>query len=409
MRKNMHPTVAVSLAAMLLLSVFSGVVAAPAVSPMKEDYKALKDRYNEYKNRYDKATGTYQDAVAKYQREKSKSNEDELRNRTREVLLRAIDAMIAHIEVLKIRAVEAEANGTIPFKASENFAGYITELEAKKTDVQNAQTRADFVTAIKSIKEIWTKVNLEVKYAAGYVITTKIGDTLTKADNLAARLEEEIAKQKAAGRDVSRLEEKLNEFKEWIAEARTSYDSAKSAYASPTGFDSNGKVTDVTQAVAFLKDINGYLRDALKDIKKAFSTLKDLYREVVRHRAGLVVLKGTGNLTAEGNGRVLLTGNITVSVESIKNSKMRVSNNTVVTTTGANVTREVLGNGDVKYTGFDTATATGTNIKVVLSGNSIKLTAEGTGIAVLKGKGTYSVVKEASGEWSEAADVEEIP
>ncbi|HIH44430.1 MAG TPA: hypothetical protein HA257_04960, partial [Candidatus Methanoperedenaceae archaeon] len=317
--------------------------------------------------------------------------------------------MIAHIELLKNRAVEAEAEGKIPFKAQENFAGYITELEAKKTDVQNAQTRTDFVTVIKSIKEIWTKVNLEVKYAAGYVLTTKIGETLTKADNLSARLEDEIARQKAAGKDVSRLEEKLNEFKDWIAEARTSYDSAKSAYASPTGFDSNGKVTDIRQAQTFVKDVGGYLREALKDIKKAFSTLKDLYREVVKHRAGLVVLKGTGKLTAEGNGRALLVGNITVNVESIKNGKMRVSDNTVVTTTGANVTQEVLRNGDIKYTGFDSATATGSNIKVVLSGNSIKLTAEGTGSAVLKGKGTYSVGNEASGEWSEAAELEEIP
>jgi hypothetical protein len=82
-----------------------------------------------------------------------------------------------------------------------------------------------------------------------------------------------------------------------------------------------------------------------------------------------------------------------------------VSSNADVTVDGTG-TKETQSNGNIKYMGFGSATISGNDIKVEISGDKITLTAEGTGSAVLIGKGTYKAEKgfTASGEWSKKVD-----
>ena len=110
---------------------------------------------------------------------------------------------------------------------------------------------------------------------------------------------------------------------------------------------------------------------------------------------------GTGMLEANGSGRAVIEGNVTVKLSSI-NGTLIVSSNANVTADG-NGTKEVLGNGNVKYQGFGSAEIKGESIRVEISGNNIDLTAEGKGYAVLSGNGTYRTEENftVKGEWKE--------
>lgn len=374
--------VAIIIVAMLLVGTFSGVAAAADTTNQQADdqYKIRKERYEDTKRILEDSYKQYRGMVGKFR-------PLDLKEGYRNYLVRANDHFVAYLEVLKYRLETAE-DGVITFDASGNIDAYVKELEQIRAEIKKADTGRDLINITRELRDVWLEIRLSTKYYLGILWNQRVGNLLEKADNVSARVSDEIQKLKAAGKDTSELEAKLAKYNELIGKAEVSHKKAEELYATPKGFDANGKVTDVKQAEQFLRDANKLLTETNRYLKEAYKVLREIFNQLKKHRVGEVDLWGTGMLEAKGTGRAVLTGNLTVEVSG--NGTLIVSSNANVTTSG-NGTKTDLGNGNIKYQGYGNATITGENIRVEISGNNIELRAEGTGSASLSGTGSYKV------------------
>jgi hypothetical protein len=403
--KNKHWLNALTslIVAMFILSLFSGIAAAETTrdnyQKLNGQYQILKDNYNDAKAKYQDAKERYHEAKLKFKSAKSNLSIDELKDKTRSYLENAADYMISHLELLKNRVESSENKGVLPSGASANIDSHIAQLTDIKTKIQQANTTKELIDSARELQDTWIKVDLETRYYSKIIINNKIDLFILKADNASARMDTLIQKLKDQGKDTSKLEEDASSFDTMMNEAKQSHQSDINLFASHNGFDSDGKVTNIQDAKAFLEQAASSQKETLKKLKSATEPSGDFFREAKKLIGGKVVVKGTGKLEANGTGRAIIKGNVTVTLSG--NATLIVSSNADVTTDGTG-TKETLGNGDVKYQGFGSATITGENIKVDISSNEITLTAEGTGSAILRGKGTYSTEKEfdvSGDEW----------
>lgn len=388
-------------AVLFVLSLFSGIAAAQTPQEQyekaTEQYKKTKDKYEDTRDKLEKAKDDLEKANRQFKGAKDDKSKEELILKTRDYLEKAIDHAISNLNVLKSRVENSENKGVLPFDASRNIDAHVAQLEQLRTKVQKAGTTAEFRDAYKELKDLWVKIRLETRYYYEIVLDHRIDNFITKADSVSVKIDSEIQNLKSQGKDTTKLEEMAASFNNLIKEAKNSRQETSDLFVSHKGFDSNGIVTDNKEAETFLKQADNSQKDTIKKLKAASKEVLDFVKELRKHSGGKVAVRGTGTLVANGSGRAVIEGNVTVTLSGI-NGTLKVSSNAEVTTDG---TKEVLGNGEVKYMNFTSATIKGENIRVEISGNNISLTAAGTGSAVLSGKGTYKTEKDytVSGEW----------
>ncbi|MFZ2412067.1 MAG: hypothetical protein WAW23_10885 [Candidatus Methanoperedens sp.] len=388
-------------AVLFVLSLFSGIAAAQTPQEQyekaTEQYKKTKDKYEDTRDKLEKAKDDLEKANRQFKGAKDDKSKEELILKTRDYLEKAIDHAISNLNVLKSRVENSENKGVLPFDASRNIDAHVAQLEQLRTKVQKAGTTAEFRDAYKELKDLWVKIRLETRYYYEIVLDHRIDNFITKADSVSVKIDSEIQNLKSQGKDTTKLEEMAASFNNLIKEAKNSRQETSDLFVSHKGFDSNGIVTDNKEAESFLKQADNSQKDTIKKLKAASKELLNFVKDLRKHSGGKVAVRGTGTLVANGSGRAVIEGNVTVTLSGI-NGTLKVSSNAEVTTDG---TKEVLGNGEVKYMNFTSATIKGENIRVEISGNNISLTAAGTGSAVLSGKGTYKTEKDytVSGEW----------
>lgn len=104
-----------------------------------------------------------------------------------------------------------------------------------------------------------------------------------KADDVIAKLESAIEKGKTNGKDVSAIEDALEEINDQIMAARAAHDKATSLLNNHTGFDDSGKVTDVELARDTIREAGRNLREAHRmigaSIRDAMKAIRECRRD----------------------------------------------------------------------------------------------------------------------------------
>lgn len=371
-----------------------------------QQYQIYKDKYNIAKHLYVDAKQKFLDAKDKYQKAKNAENTKALKEAAQAYMIKAIDYAISYLEIIKYNVQLAEKEGFAPYKASDNLQQYINELEQKKVDVQNAQTKEDLVIVAKSIQTKWLNIRAEVKYYFGYILKNRIELFLNKAQELSNKIDKEIKALKSQGVETTSLETKLTKFNSWLSQASAEFEKAKQAYATHGGIDNYGHVTNLAEANRFLEEANRHLVETHRYLKNANNELRALFNEYRNIKSR--ILQGSGRLEANGNGTAIIEGSGTVVVSG--------SGVLTIADTDGSTGIQVSGFGmkskagnTTTYEGEGSATVTGTSFKVEIQGTGITLTAEGTGKATLTGTGTYSANKggatTSQGSWSAAGTV----
>ncbi len=411
--KNRHRfTILTSLVAVVfILSLFSGIAAAQKPDGNNGNHEKFANTEKQFQS----AKAQLDKALKQFNAKKDSKSKDELVLTTREYLETAINHTISYLDVLKSRAEKPENQGIIPFNVSTNADAHVAELEQLRTKVEQDNTTEEFRADNTELKNIYSGIRLETQYDFAILLDNTIGKFITKSDNVSARLNVEIQNRKSNGTDTSNLEAIAANFTNLMQEARAGQQKTEVLLATHTGFDNSGMVINNTDAQAFLKNVDDSQKGTIKTMRDASRLLQDFVKDYRKlsagnataggktankenGRGGKTLVKGTGTLVANGSGRAVIQGNVTVSLSGT-NVTLTVSSNAAVTTDSG--TNQTLGNGQVKYQGFNSATITGDNIRVGISGNNISLTATGTGAAVLNGNGTYTTENAfgVSGEW----------
>ncbi|MCL7415659.1 MAG: hypothetical protein M8349_06315 [ANME-2 cluster archaeon] len=237
-------------------------------------------------------------------------------------------------------------------------------------------------------------------------VNNRVDAFLERSESIAYRIQDEINRLEAAGEDTAKLEKLLDEYNEARAQAQDSYEIANELFAVHSGFDDAGQFIDAEDAKKILAEANVQIKETNQALREANSILREIFVELKEHRPGSVDLRGSGTLTASGNGKATLSGDIDIEL-SAKSGVLTIADydgNAQIEVTG-NGTKTEMSDGTVKYSGFDgTATISGGSITVTINGDDIELTAEGSGSAVLRGHGTYTVIPDSGqtveGDWS---------
>ncbi len=221
-----------------------------------------------------------------------------------------------------------------------------------------------------------------------------LDENLEKAESLSLRLESGVQYLKEQGKDVSKLESLLEEYRGLVEEAKN----YRALAASSSGEeDSNPEVNEDSEEgiPVGISEMN-YLVQSQKSMIKANMALKGIFDEFKRLMPGSAELKEPGRLSAEGEGRVSLTGrfDLNLHLQEGEMTIMQLSPDSTLQIEGdytleirdeqqENVLIYHIQSADVKISG--------SHKMLLLSGENITVEADGGGYAAFFGNGTYSI------------------
>jgi hypothetical protein len=354
------------------------------------------------------------------------ADEDALRNqsqnKTRDKVQQAKDARVNYMQAkddfAKIKANNKALDSEEALQVTKNYlnasidymtgliennenidAKYIDELNEEKAQLEEASTRKELAESARDINKIWKEARKEQVQTATQNINNRMGSMLQTSNSVAVRLENEIQRMKNNGEDVEDIEEMLAEYKGLIAKADGNYEQARNNFR---------------EGDAEYGETLRYMNDAGQNVNQANLVLKNMIQEIKEYREGVVLLNGTDSLEAEGTGTAVISGNISMELTA-SNAKLVIKDmagDAVINTDDANYDSSNMdaGNSEDNNRAFvyhnitGNVTIEGSRLTVMLRGDEISLTAEGTGSVVLAGDGSYTVTTDGEttdGEWAE--------
>ena len=226
--------------------------------------------------------------------------------------------------------------------------------------------------------------------------TSLLDGNIQKADIISMRLEAGIQRQKAEGKNVSKVEALLEKYKLLVEEAKKYRALADNMVAE----ENNSSIADSKDSN--LKDGSSenmkreYLIESQNSMIQANDVLKEIFEELQHVMPGSEELNGTSRLSAAGDGMVNLMGNFTLNlhVEEGEIAIPDLSQDSQIFIKGDYTFEEKTDiQGEVQLYHIHSADVkiSGSRKAVMLRGQNITLTADGGGYAAFLGNGTYSI------------------
>ncbi|NPE29307.1 hypothetical protein HNV12_15375 [Methanococcoides sp. SA1] len=323
---------------------------------------------------YDELRGNFQNAKAL--QAKGELNATEAMDAAKEYLNGTIDYMITRLETIK-------EDGNYNEDVNATIDTYIDRLDAQKDDVAAADTRKDLSEATKDIRKIWSDAQKDLNRMRAQKINSGLVNYLEKTDGVSERLQSEIDSLTEDGEDTEELQEMLDDYNALIEEAKQAHDRAREANQNEE------------------EDAGEQLRESIRLTNEANIKLRALVQEMKGFRQGYVTMAGEGLIDAEGDGTIVLSGELEV--------EFTATNATIVI-------KDLAGDAEIKLDGdyeqFDEDTTRdgsyafvyhnftgeakieGSRLTVMVRGEDITIKAEGTGSTSLSGEGSYKIEKD---------------
>jgi hypothetical protein len=332
---------------------------------------------------YDELRGNFQNAKALQAR--GELNATEAMDAAKEYLTGTIDYMVTRLETIK-------EDGNYTEDVNVTIDTYIDRLGAQKDDVAAADTRKDLSEATRDIRKIWSDAQKDLNRMRAQKINSGLVNYLDKTNGVSERLQNEINGLTEDGEDTEDLQEMLDDYNALIEEAKQEHERARVAYQ-------NGE-----------DDAGEQLRKSIRLTNEANTKLRALVQEMKGFRQGYVTMAGEGLIDAEGDGTIVLSGELKV--------EFTATNATIVIKDLAGdaeidldgdyeqVNEDTTGDGSyaVVYHDFTgEAKIEGSRLTVMVRGEDITIKAEGTGSTSLSGEGSYTIEKDSEStelEWA---------
>lgn len=123
---------------------------------------------------------------------------------------------------------------------------------------------------------------LELVWARQQAEHARLTIIFDSAGERSARVQQLIDRAKAKGKDVTDLQSALDNLENAIKEARPVFESTNGIIASHQGFDANGNVTDVTTALATVRDLGEKYQEIRTIVQPALQAFRQAVRDYRR-------------------------------------------------------------------------------------------------------------------------------
>jgi len=338
-----------------------------------------QSEYKQSREQYKQATADFRSI-----RQSMKGNAadaDSIVDSAKDLLRAVIDVARAHLNLLAAR-VEASPVLSDSEKAEllDDINDYLAWYDDKYAEIDDIEDVIGIRDAWREIRDKWhDDVLVTMAQTAAQILNSKVDDMIERAEDASMRMDEFIVRAEERGLDTERLEELRDEYDDSIASAKEKNEEARDKFDEiPTSGTPLGTYHEGRQI----------LSEAREDFREAFQTLRQFIQEfrslVSTH------VRGTGTLYAQGDGEAMVKGDGYIEIKAAKGKLTIVDpgKDADITVTGEGTKKET---GDrTVYEGFDGyARVSGPNIHVRIEGTDIDLEASGTGVAMLKGSGTY--------------------
>ncbi|MDD3245944.1 MAG: hypothetical protein PHF18_03630 [Methanosarcina sp.] len=221
-----------------------------------------------------------------------------------------------------------------------------------------------------------------------------LDENIEKAESISSRLDPGVQYLREQGKDVSRLESLLEEYRSLVEEAKNYR--ALAASSSEEEDSSPGVNEDSEDGIPVESSEKGYLIQSQKSMIRANLVLKDIFEEFKRLMPGSRELKEPDRLSAKGEGRVTLMGrfDLNLHLQEGEMAIMELSPDSTIQIEG-DYTLEIRDERQENVLIYHIQSAdveiSGSRKMLLLSGENITVEADGEGYAAFFGNGTYSI------------------
>ena len=265
-----------------------------AYTAAKERYDRLRDEYKEGKDHIDEI----HERVSACRNDTSASCRelrDEAFQNSKELLTKAADRAIAHLEKLKSRV--EESNDLSADRASEivsNIDDEIFSIFASKAKIEAASTSEELRDAGKELKRALNDINQVVQIHKREWTHASTGEIVTRAELLERRLERVLASADESNIETRDLDALSASFSEHVLAARTAHKNAETHLEVARNADTN------EERVAAIKKARDFDHTAQDELKQATEVLQEITHKV--KEAGLEINEDALSDTDESLG-----------------------------------------------------------------------------------------------------------
>jgi hypothetical protein len=241
----------------------------------REHFLSVKQSYLNNRDKFLEARKNSLDCTD-LEKEDCKVKREEVRGMAKDYLLKTSDLILGELERVKAKVQESED------LTDDEKSDLIADLDASIQGVQGAKsaiegisenaTREEINSATKGLREVWKDARATIKKSLGLGVNARLGNIILRTEKLEEKLQNISDRLESQGKDVSKLNDILDEFNAKIELARQKYDEARSKWTaahSPQEVDDAAKEVHALlgEAKQALKDARDLLRDAVKEIK----------------------------------------------------------------------------------------------------------------------------------------------
>lgn len=238
---------------------------------VKIKYQQAREQYQKEVNFYKNARQDFLNAKAKLQQSKNAENKKALDEAARNYLVKAVNSLIKRLEVIKNwisnRGALSESEKQSIIAEIDQDIDWLNE-KLEKIDTASPE---EIKEKAKIVREYWKNHRLKVKRVVGQIWAARINFVINKAENFSTKVDAEIQRIKATGKDTSQLEAWLNDFNKKLNLAKEKYEAAKAKFQA---------ISDLTDADQLFREGHQFIIQANQYIKQAHVQLVQVVKEM---------------------------------------------------------------------------------------------------------------------------------
>jgi hypothetical protein len=241
-------------------------------------FKESKEKFEKATKRFEKATNNFLEAKEKFEKALEEGDDENAIIYAKEYLGNGIEMIISSLEKVK---ENAQSNDDL---TEEEVEDIVSNADEKIVEAQELATKLEAATTKEEIKEIaktmsdeWNKTKAHIAYGAAKAFDSKVGEILSRSNQLEAKFERTLSRLEEDGYDISQLDELVNDFNIKLNNAEEYYDIGKEKIVEARNLRLNENLSE--------EEFESLIEEGKENIKKAHEELEsaqEIIKEIVK-------------------------------------------------------------------------------------------------------------------------------
>ncbi len=263
------------------------VITPATIRKLEGDFQAAKSRFmiavnahSQRKNQWIIARDRYNRACRDKDSAECQKLLNESIDRARQYLENSANMAITYLQQVKDKV---DSTDSIPHdqvaEIDSDINDYISQLNDVLADLEKADTKDEIKADAKKIDSIWTSARYRVRSYAAYMLGSKVMSLSFRSDTLSDRLDCYLSEIEDQGKDITSLQDKVDEFNSRIEDARNYWNETEQLYED-LRILMKSKDKDLRQIREKSDELKDKVTEAHDSLNQAQKLLTQIFREI---------------------------------------------------------------------------------------------------------------------------------